>query len=106
MKLDQFVLAQNLAFLIAVPPDSNLAKLLRFCLTIKMRENLSGAKLLQLIYELMQNPANLPYWTQDIMGHNFDYTAKEWQALGELEIKDAEEFMKALSQELENLDLG
>jgi hypothetical protein len=33
MKIDKFLLAQNMAFLIAIPPESNLAKLLSFCLT-------------------------------------------------------------------------
>ncbi|MEG3940681.1 MULTISPECIES: hypothetical protein [unclassified Microcoleus] len=53
----------------------------------------------------MENPSNLPYWTQDVMGLDLDYSTEEWKALGEMGIKDAEDFMAALSQELENLSL-
>jgi hypothetical protein len=105
MKLDKFVLAQNMAFLISIPPESNLAKLLAFCLSTKARENTTGTKILELTYELMENPSKLPYWTQDIMGLDLDYTTEEWQALGEMGIKDANDFMNTLWQELENLNL-
>ncbi len=105
MKLDKFVLAQNMAFLISIPPESNLGKLLSFCLSTKVRENTPGTKILELTYELMENPSKLPYWTQDIMGQDLDYTSEEWEALGEMGIKDANEFMSKLLQELANLNL-
>lgn len=105
MKLDKFILAQNMAFLISIPPKSNLAKLLAFCLATKAKENTTGTKILEMTYELMKNPSQLPYWTQDIMGHDLDYTTEEWKALGEMGIKDANEFMCILLQELENLNL-
>ncbi|MEG5001072.1 hypothetical protein [Microcoleus sp. B4-D4] len=105
MKLDKFVLAQNMAFLIAIPPESNLAKLLSFCLATKARQNTTGTEILKITCELMENPSNLPYWTQDVMGLDLDYTSEEWKALGEMGINDAEEFMITLSQELENLSL-
>ncbi len=105
MKLDKFVLAQKMAFLIAIPPESNLAKLLSFCLATKARQNTTGTEILKITCELMENPSNLPYWTQDVMGLDLDYTSEEWKALGEMGINDAEEFMITLSQELENLSL-
>lgn len=105
MKLDKFVLAQNMAFLISIPPESNLAKLLSFCLATKVRKNTTGIEILKLTSELMENPSNLPYWTQDVMGLDLDYSSEEWKALGEMGIKDAEDFMATLSQELENLSL-
>lgn len=105
MKLDKFVLAQNMAFLISITPESNIAKLLAFCLSTKARKNTTGIKILELTYELMENPSNLPYWTQDIMGQDLDYTTEEWKALGEMGIKDANEFMNIIWQELENLSL-
>lgn len=104
MKLDKFVLAQNMAFLISIPPESNLAKLLSFCLVTKARENTAGTEILNLTYKLMQNPSDLAYWTQDVMGQDFDYSTEEWKALGEMGIKDAQEFMDTLWQELENLN--
>ncbi|QIR36327.1 hypothetical protein HCG51_05855 [Tolypothrix sp. PCC 7910] len=105
MNLDKFVLAQYMAFLISIPPESNLAKLLAFCLSTKIRENTPGTKILDLTYELMENPSKLPYWTQDIMGQDLDYTTEEWKALGEMGITDANEFMSTLWQELQNLRL-
>ncbi|GET40552.1 hypothetical protein [Microseira wollei] len=53
----------------------------------------------------MENPSNLPYWTQEVMGLDLDYSTEEWKALGEMGIKDARQFMAALFYELENLDL-
>ncbi len=105
MKLNKFVLAQNMAFLISLPPESNLAKLLSFCLATRRRKNMTGTEILKLTCELMENPSNLPYWTQDVMGLDLDYSSEEWKKLGEMGIKDAEEFMSILSQELEDLSL-
>jgi hypothetical protein len=105
MKLDKFLLAQNMAFLISIPPESNLAKLLSFCLAIKAREKASGTELLKMTCELMENPSNLPYWTQDVMGLDLDYSTEEWKALGDLGIKDAKAFMAILSQELQDINL-
>src|SRR4028119_599306 len=105
MNLDKFVLAQNMAFLIFMPPESNLAKLLSFCLATKVRKNMTGTEILKITCELMENPSNLPYWTQDVMGLDLDYTSEEWKKLGEMGINDAQEFMATLSQELEKLSL-
>jgi hypothetical protein len=103
MKLDKFLLAQNMAFLTSIPPESNLAKLLSFCLATKVREKTPGTEILKLTYQLMENPSQLPYWAQDVMGHDLDYTSEEWEALAKMGIKDAKEFMAIVEQELENL---
>ncbi|MBW4661432.1 MAG: hypothetical protein KME15_22400 [Drouetiella hepatica Uher 2000/2452] len=105
MNLDKILLAQNMAFLIAIPPDSNLAKLLSFCLTTKARANLSGIELIKLTCELIEKPSNIAYWTQDVMGLNFDYSSEEWKSLGEMGITNPTEFMASVWQELENLEL-
>ncbi len=105
MKLDKFFIAQNMAFLIAVPPESNLRKLLSFCLTTKTRSNISGIELLKITYQLMENPNNIVYWTQEVMGLDFDYSTEEWQALGDMGITNAQEFMYKIWQELEELNL-
>ncbi len=80
MKLDKFVLAQNMAFLISIPLQSNLAKLLSFCLVTKARQKTTGTEILKITCELMENPSNLPYWTQDVMGLDLDYSSEEWKA--------------------------
>ena len=53
----------------------------------------------------MEKPSNLPYWTQDVMRIDNNYSVEEWEALGKMELKDTEEFMNTLWQELENLNL-
>lgn len=105
MKLDKFVLAQTMALLISIPPESNLGKLLYFCLATKTRENTPQRDILKMTSELMEDPSSLPYWTQDVMGLDLDYTSEEWKALAKMEIKDAEEFMAVVRQELESLNL-
>lgn len=105
MKLDKFLLAQNMAFLIAIPPESNLAKLLRFCLTTRARHNMSGTELLKITCELMENPSNIAYWTQDIMGLDLDYTSEEWKSLGEMGVTNTTEFMAKVWEELDTLEL-
>lgn len=105
MKSDRFLLAQNMAFLIAIPTDSNLAKLLSFCLTTRTRANLSKVELIKITCELMENPANIAYWTQEVMGLDLDYSTEEWKSLGEMGIKNSAEFMAKVWEELESLDL-
>jgi hypothetical protein len=105
MESDKFLLAQNMAFLIAIPPESNLAKLLSFCLTTRIRSNLSRIELIKITCELMENPENIAYWTQEVMGLDLDYTSEEWKSLGEMGIKNSTEFMTKVWEELKNLDL-
>ena len=105
MKLDKFLLAQNMAFLIAIPPDSKLANLLRFCLTTTARRNMSGTDLLKITCELMENPSNIAYWTQDVMGLDLDYSSEEWKSLGEMGVTNTTEFMAKVWQELDMLEL-
>ena len=104
MKIDKLTLAQTMAFLIAVNRDSNLGKLLAFCLATNVRDNTPWTEILALATQLMENPANLPYWAQDLMGHDLEYTEAEWKALGKMNIKDTEEFMSQLWQELDALN--
>ncbi|GAB4286558.1 MAG: hypothetical protein Fur0025_19170 [Oscillatoriaceae cyanobacterium] len=104
MKLDKLTLAQHMAFLIAVNRESNLGKLLEFCLATNVKENTPAPEILNLATELMKNPSNLPYWVQDLMGHDLEYTEAEWKACGNMNITDTEKFMSQLWQELEELN--
>lgn len=108
MNSEKLLLAQNMAFLIAIPPDSNLAKLLKFCLSTKIRSSSSDiahTEILASVRELIDRPSGLAYWTQKIMGLDLDYTSKEWESLGEMDIKDPAEFMAQVWKELESLEL-
>ncbi len=104
-KLEKFILAQNMAFMISVPPSSNLEKLLIFCLATTARKNTPFTTILQLTYDLMENPSNLASWAQEVMGHDLDYSQEEWLALGAMDIKNSEEFMASVWQDLEKMTL-
>ncbi|HEY9851289.1 MAG TPA: hypothetical protein V6D28_17605 [Leptolyngbyaceae cyanobacterium] len=105
MDLSKSFLADNIAFLLSVPPESNLAKLLRFCIAIGWDEKNAGKSPVEMVRDLMEDPTNLPYWTREVMGLDTEHSDREWIALGEMGIKDAKEFMNQLFKELENLKL-
>ncbi|MDF5718277.1 MAG: hypothetical protein PUP93_31525, partial [Rhizonema sp. NSF051] len=48
MNIDKFLLAQNIAFMISIPPEINLAKLLSFCLAAKARDNTPATEILKI----------------------------------------------------------
>lgn len=66
---------------------------------------MSGIELIKITSELMEKPADIAYWTQEVMGLDLDYSSKEWEALGEMGITNTAEFMSKVLQELENLEL-
>lgn len=99
------ILAQNMAFLLSIPPDSNLGKLLRFCLAANFDEKKSGKSALEFSRALMDDPSSLAFWTHEVLGTDINRSDREWQALAEMGIKDAKEYMNRLSKELENLNL-
>ncbi|MGB3508727.1 MAG: hypothetical protein WBA93_05690 [Microcoleaceae cyanobacterium] len=105
MESQKHLLAKNMAFLMLVSPDSNLAKLLRFCLATNITGENPGKTAENMARELMEKPSNLPYWTQDVMRIDNNYSVEEWEALGKMDLKDTEEFMNQLWQELESLHL-
>ncbi|WP_019507992.1 hypothetical protein [Pleurocapsa sp. PCC 7319] len=105
MTLSKSVLAQYMAALLAIPPESNLAKLLKFCLAAKLDDQRLGKDALEVCQMLMENPADLPYWIQDIMGSDREYSPEELAAFGEMKLNNTEEFMQTLWQELEKINL-
>ncbi len=106
MTLSKSSLAEYMAFLLAIPPESNLAKLLKFCLAAKLGDRQSDKNALEVCQMLMENPDDLPYWIQEIMGSDREYSPEELAAFGEMKLRNTEEFIQTLWQELENLDLG
>lgn len=105
MDLEKYYLAQNMAFLLSVPPESNLAKLLKFCLATKLDTKHLAKNALEISCALMEDPSSLPVWTHDVMGRDKVYTDEEWAALGEMGIKDVNEFINTLWKELESFNL-
>ncbi len=54
----------------------------------------------------IENPHDLPYWIQEIMGSDREYSPEELAAFGDMKLKDTTEFIQILWQELENLNLS
>lgn len=104
MTLSKSALAQHMATLLTIAPESNLAKLLNFCLAAKLDEQKLGKNALEVCQMLMENPTDLPYWIQDIMGSDREYSPEELTAFGEMKLTNTEEFMQTLWQELANID--
>ncbi len=106
MTLSKSVLAQYMAFLISVPPQSNLAKLLKFCLATKLDSESLDKDALKISQLFIENPEDLPYWIQDVISSDRQYTSEELAAFADMKLKDTEDFIRTLWQELENLDLS
>ncbi len=88
-----------------VSPNSNLEKLLKFCLATKITGKNPGKTAEEMARKLMEEPSTLAYWTQDLMRIDDNYTSEEWEALGNMQLTDIDQFMDRLWQELEILDL-
>ncbi|MGE5655596.1 MAG: hypothetical protein ACM37W_03200 [Actinomycetota bacterium] len=105
MEFNKNALAQTMAFLLSIPPESNLAKLLKLCLVTQYNGENLGQSALEKSYELIRNPSNLPYWIQEVIQSNEKITPEEWQAFGELNLKQTQDFINTLWQELDRLTL-
>ncbi len=104
MKFQQSILAEHMAFLLSIPPESNLAKLLKLCLAAKYDGDNLGKDSLEMSRELMKDPSSLPYWIQEVIKSDHKYGKEEVAAFGEMELKNTDEYMKKLWAELESLD--
>ncbi|MGB3692788.1 MAG: hypothetical protein WA865_09175 [Spirulinaceae cyanobacterium] len=106
MSLSKSALAQYMAFLISIPPQSNLAKLLKFCLATTFDGTTLGKDAVKISQMFIENPTDLPYWIQEVMGEDHQYSPEELAAFGEMKLKNTEEFINILWQELDNLNLA
>ena len=104
MKSQKQLLAQNIAFLMLVPPESKLAKLLQFCLATTVTGEHPGKTAAEMARELMEKPSSLAYWAQDVMRIDGKYSPEEWKALANMELKDIDEFINTMLEELESLN--
>ena len=104
MESQKYLLAKNMAFLMLVSSNSNLGKLLKFCLATKITGENPGKTAEEMARKLIEEPSSLAYWTQDVMRIDDNYTSEEWEALGNMKLKDIDQFINQLWQELESLD--
>lgn len=99
MSPNQDAVTTAIAVLLSTVPETRLGQLLKVCLAAKVEGNVMGKA-----QELFQDPNNLAYWVQDVIGDDGQYTPDEWQALGEMDIlEDVEAFARALLAEVETL---
>ena len=105
MEFNKETLAQTMAFLLSIPPESNLARLLKLCLVTEYNGENIGQNALEKSYELIKNPSDLPYWIQEVIQSNEKITPEEWKAFGDLHLKQTQDFIKTLLEELNNLKL-
>lgn len=103
MEFDKNTLTKTMAFLLATPPETNLAKLLKLCLISQYNSEKIGKNTLEKTEELIQNTSSLPYWIQEIIQSNDQITTEEWKAFGELNLTDTQKFMDTLFEELDNI---
>ena len=54
----------------------------------------------------IENPGDLPYWIQDVMSSDREYSPEELAAFGDMNLKNTEDFIETLWKELENLNLS
>lgn len=105
MEFNKKTLAQTMAFLLSIPPQSNLAKLLKLCLVTQYNGENLGQNALEKSYELISSPTDLPYWIQEVIQSDDKITPEEWQAFGQLNLTETEDFINTLLEELNNLKL-
>lgn len=105
MEVNKNSLAQTMAFLLLISPESNLAKLLKLCLVTKYNGENLGQTALEKSQELIKKPLELPYWIQEVIQSDEKITPEEWQAFGEMNLRQTQEFIEILWEELNNLKL-
>ena len=78
MEVNKNTLAQTMAFLLLIPPETNLAKFLKLCLVTQYNGETLGQNALEKSYELINYPFDLPYWIQEVIQSNEKITPEEW----------------------------
>ena len=98
-------LVKTIAILTSVTPETTLGKFLNFCLEAQVIENIAGKTPLEAAIEFIEDPSKISYWAQEIMGADGDFKAEQWQALGNMDLKDPDKFIAELWAELETIEI-
>lgn len=106
MSLSKSELAKYMSFLIAIPPHSNLAKLLKFCLVTNFDAGNTGKNEIEISQELLANLQDLPYWIQEMMGSDRQYSPEELAAYAQMNLKNTKDFIAIFEGELDNFNLS
>ena len=100
----QQLLTQTMAFLLCTTPETTLGKLLGLCLASKVDAENSGKSPLEFAEELLQHPEKVTTWISEVVDSDDRYSVDEMVALSEMNLKDPENFMKELLDEMTVLD--
>ncbi|MDJ0901700.1 MAG: hypothetical protein QNJ55_23160 [Xenococcus sp. MO_188.B8] len=98
-------LAKTIAILTSVTPETTLGKFLDFCLEAQVLKSVSGKTPLAMAMEFIEDPTKIAYWAQEIMGADGEFKTEQWQALGNMDIKDPDKFLAELWEELEAIEV-
>ena len=97
------VLALTMACLLYTTRDTTLGKLLDFCLAAKVEARRSGKTPLAFAEELLDKPEIFADWIGEVIDSDDVYTRDEMMALSGMDLKDVEEFMQMLFEELNEI---
>ncbi|MEM1367004.1 MAG: hypothetical protein AAGG02_03110 [Cyanobacteria bacterium P01_H01_bin.15] len=99
------LLAQTMAVLMTTTPETNLGKLLNFCLSVKVVSSIAGKSPVTLAAELIENPTRIDRWLQEAIEGDANYSVDEMVALTDLGLNDPQKFFEQLWAELNELEL-
>ena len=105
MNKQKEVLAQTMSFLMSIRPESDLGKLLNFCLATKIEAEQTGKTAYEMACYLLEHPDNLSNFIQESMESDGEYTPEEYVAMGDIPTRDPEGFMGKIFTELEQVQL-
>ncbi|MEM9538160.1 MAG: hypothetical protein AAGA60_01470 [Cyanobacteria bacterium P01_E01_bin.42] len=98
-------LAQTMSFLMSIRPETDLGKLLNFCLATKIEPEQTGKTAYEMACYLLEHPDNLSNFIQESMESDGEYTPEEYVAMGELPTRDPERFMQKIFAQLDQIEL-
>ncbi|MGK7925023.1 MAG: hypothetical protein AB4290_07145 [Spirulina sp.] len=98
-------LAQTMSFLMSIRPESDMGKLLNFCLATKVEPEQTGKTAYEMACDLLEHPDILSNFIQEAMESDGEYTPEEYVAMGELPTRDPEGFMQKIFAELDKIEL-
>ena len=101
------LLAQTMAFLMCTTPDTQLGKLLNFCLATKVIAEDGNRTPLELAEALLNHPETVLDWLAEVIDSDQKYSQAELRAVLDLPLKAAghnQALMEGVFAELEGLD--
>lgn len=99
-------LALTMACLLNTTRDTTLGKLLDFCLAAKVEASHSGKTPFAFAEELLAKPESFADWISEVIDSDNIYTRDEMMSLSSMDLKDVEDFMQMLFEELDAIAIN